>query len=178
MWEGFKKRSGVDRGLREAVSYHRQFNHITNTTDYVSRPHTHCQSYSRERRSYPACSPLESSAACSPLGSSHPYVHFPSCIYCHSWWERRVKRFSTYGAKYHVQLLQCRLHMRFDCGNLSPSSDCHWLVFPYRFTAKLLQKFCFWGGSPFDLVRSPCILQSVKCSASKCVLPSLKVHCA
>ena len=42
-------------------------------------------------------------------------------------------------------LLQCRLHMRFDCGNLSPSSDCHWLVFPYRFTAKLLQKFCFGG---------------------------------
>ena len=63
--------TGVVRGLREAVSYHRQFNHITNTTDYVS--HTHyftCQSYSRERRSSPACSPLE---------SSHPYVHFPRC---------------------------------------------------------------------------------------------------
>ena len=72
--------TGVVRGLREAVSYHKQFNHI-NTNDYVSRPHTHRQSYSRERRSYPACSPLESSAACSPLESSHPYVHFPSCIY-------------------------------------------------------------------------------------------------
>ena len=72
--------TGVVRGLREAVSYHKQFNHI-NTNDYVSRPHTHRQSCSRERRSYPACSPLESSAACSPLESSHPYVHFPSCIY-------------------------------------------------------------------------------------------------
>ena len=35
--------TGVVRGLREAVSYHRQFNHITNTTDYVSR-HTHTAS--------------------------------------------------------------------------------------------------------------------------------------
>ena len=73
--------TGVDRGLREAVSYHRQFNHIT--TDYVSPAQPHSLSYPRKRRSSPACSPLESSHPFARLQPTTAYLYLPTMIPCH-----------------------------------------------------------------------------------------------
>ena len=73
--------TGVDRGLREAVSYHRQFNHIT--TDHVFPTQLHSLSYPRKRRSSPACSPLESSHPFARLQPTTAYLYLPTMIPCH-----------------------------------------------------------------------------------------------
>ena len=73
--------TGVVRGLREAVSYHRQFNHIT--TDHVFPTQLHSLSYPRMRRSCPACSPLESSHPFARLQPTTAYLYLPTMIPCH-----------------------------------------------------------------------------------------------
>ena len=80
--------AGVSRGdesslpySRETVSYPRQFNHVT--TDYVSPAQLHSLSYPRKRRSFPACSPLESSHPFARLQATAAYLYLPTMIPCH-----------------------------------------------------------------------------------------------
>ena len=80
--------AGVSRGdesslphSRGTVSYPRQFNHIT--ADYVSPTQLHSLSYPRKRRSFPACSPLESSHPFARLQPTAAYLYLPTMIPCH-----------------------------------------------------------------------------------------------
>ena len=65
----------------KTVSYPGQFNHIT--TDYVSPAQLHSLSYPRKRRSFPACSPLESSHPFARLQPTAAYLYLPTMIPCH-----------------------------------------------------------------------------------------------
>ena len=55
----------------------------TSTTDYVSPAQLHSLSYPRKRRSFPACSPLESSHPFARLQPTAAYLYLPTMIPCH-----------------------------------------------------------------------------------------------
>ena len=55
----------------------------TSTTDYVSPAQLHSLSYPRKRRSFPACSPLESSHPFARLQATAAYLYLPTMIPCH-----------------------------------------------------------------------------------------------
>ena len=65
----------------KTVSYPGQFNHIT--TDHVSPAQLHSLSYPRKRRSFPACSPLESSHPFARLQATAAYLYLPTMVPCH-----------------------------------------------------------------------------------------------
>ena len=53
------------------------------TTDHVSPAQLHSLSYPRKRRSFPACSPLESSHPFARLQPTAAYLYLPTMIPCH-----------------------------------------------------------------------------------------------
>jgi len=65
----------------KTVSYPGQFNHIT--ADHVSPTQLYSLSYPRKRRSFPACSPLESSHPFARLQATAAYLYLPTMIPCH-----------------------------------------------------------------------------------------------